>query len=317
MSSGLASLTSPFVHNVGCVFIRTEEERRMLEEARCPIFPEVVTLGIVEHEGRPVQKHGIVVTPLCLVGHLRTVALVVCPIEDLIVVGNEANLLGPVVDFDRPVCVRLVTCVSGKACAHSKDAAVGDTVLVVVTVSIFRVDLPLQATTTRSLIPASDDVIESVDGDVKVGGGSLLWFWELILKRRHNGERPKRLIVVSCLTSPVVQDKVVCGSIVGRQSLLQRIDMAVVASKHAVFDDAAPRSSPLPPVMWLRPYTNILCGGARSIVFVQRHEPVGILFRGGCYGRFVIGVELGACCDRRNRKEGKEHSSDGVERPHC
>jgi hypothetical protein len=134
----------------------------VVEETGRALFPGLVAVGVVEHEGRSVKEHGVIVGPLGLVGDSLTVFLIVATVKDLVLVADEPDLLSPVVDLDSPVGILLLASITSEARAEGEGATVGDGVLVVVTVRVFRVDLPLEASTTASLVPASDNVLECV-----------------------------------------------------------------------------------------------------------------------------------------------------------
>ena len=160
MPSRFSSLASPLVHDVGSVFVRLEEQDfGVIEKARRAVFPGLVALGEVVHEGGSVEEHGIVVRPLGLVGNGSAVGLVVGAVKDLKLVGDEANLLGPVVDLDRPVGILLLSGVASKAGAKGEGASVRDGVLVVVPVRVLWVNLPLQTSSAGSSVPAPYNVL--------------------------------------------------------------------------------------------------------------------------------------------------------------
>lgn len=169
MTTRLARLTGPLVHDVGGVLIRLEEqELGMVEKSRGPVFPGLVALRKVKHDSTAVQKHCVVVSPLRLVVDCRAVGLVVSSIKYLVLVRDQADLLRPVVRFHSKICVGLVASVASETGTKGEGASVGDGVLVVVAVRVFGVDLPLQASTASSLVPAVHDVVEGVDRDFEV-----------------------------------------------------------------------------------------------------------------------------------------------------
>lgn len=149
VASRLARFASPLIHDVGGVLEGFEEEEfSVLQETLCALLPSLVAFHEVEHEGRAVKKHGVIVRPLCLVADLFAVRLVVGAVEDLVNIRDKTNLLCPVINLDCPVGVSLVASVASKACAERKGGSVRDRVLVVVAVGILGIDLPLQSTST-------------------------------------------------------------------------------------------------------------------------------------------------------------------------
>lgn len=144
--------------------------------------------------------------------------------------------------IERLTSIRLVAGIAGKASTERKGASVGDGVLVVVSVRVFGVYLPLQASAARGLVPPAHDVVEAVNCDIQVVRGSFLGIGELVLERRHDSKRPESLVIVARLAAAIVHDEVVGRPVVGCESLLERLRKAVVSGEHAVLDHALSQS---------------------------------------------------------------------------
>ena len=95
--------------------------------------------------------HASVVGPLNVV-HLRAVLRVIRTVVVVIVFAHEPNGKLPVPHLRCPVAIGLITGILVQTRSHAEEGAVGNGVLVVVTV-IECEDLPLQPTSARCCIP--------------------------------------------------------------------------------------------------------------------------------------------------------------------
>lgn len=198
MTTRLAGLAGPLVHDVGRIVVRLEEEQLgMVQEARGPLLPDIVAVREVVHDSAAVQEHCVVIGPLGLVADSCAICLVVGSIKHFVDVRDEADLLRPVVGLHSKIRVGLVAGVASKASTESKGASIGDGVLVVVSVCVLRVDLPLQASATSSLVPSAHDVVESVDRNFEVRCWGVSGIGKIILERGHDSKRPEGLIIVA------------------------------------------------------------------------------------------------------------------------
>ena len=193
LAAGLAHLE----HDVFLVAGVLEKGASTLQETLGAVLPGVVALGDVEHESRSVQEHGVVVGPLRLVGDGSAVVLDTNTIIDLEVVADESHFLGPVVDLHGPVCILLLSGVAGETGSQSKGSSVTDGVLVIVAIVVLGVDLPPQSSTAVLGIPAADNVLERVLGDLQVGGWCIVRVGKVVLHCRHDGEGPECLVIVA------------------------------------------------------------------------------------------------------------------------
>lgn len=108
----------------------------MLQEARNSVFPDTVTVRNIIHKASPVEEHRIIVRPLSLID-LFAVRLVIGTIKDFELISDEANFLGPVVDFGGSFGVCLISSVASKSGPQRKRTSIGNRVLIRVAIAIF------------------------------------------------------------------------------------------------------------------------------------------------------------------------------------
>ena len=75
------------------------------------LLPGVAALSEVVESSSAVEIHAQVVAPLCVV-LFATILLLISTVEDLVLIANQADILGPSEDLCSPVGVSLIASVA-------------------------------------------------------------------------------------------------------------------------------------------------------------------------------------------------------------
>ena len=81
-----------------------------------------------------------------------TVDSIICSVKNVVHIVHEANLDSPVVNFVRPIEIRLVTSHAQQSSRELGGGTVGDGILAV-EAGILRMELPLQPAAARRRVP--------------------------------------------------------------------------------------------------------------------------------------------------------------------
>ena len=127
---------------------------------------------------------------------IGTVDVDVGPIEELVSRAHQSNRGLPVPHGIGPFGIGVITGIDGQTTGDVEEAAVGDGVLVVVSI-IEGIDLPSQATSARLIVPAHGLGVEDGLGQGEPLGPIGRRIGEAILRRRHGGHTPEGLIIIT------------------------------------------------------------------------------------------------------------------------
>lgn len=230
---------------------------------------------------------------------IGAVVLDVSAVEDVVVLVDIAHAHAPVVRLLRPLRIRVVAGVAGKPRAQVEEDAVGNGVLVVVSV-VGQRDLPPQAAVAVLAVPPRRLGVEHglrQREPLRIFGGRVL---EVILGGDHGRHPPEALVVVAQGRGPVGWHVAVLWRAgLEDQRVFRHVVVRRVVRVVPVVDVRPPHCTRLPPVVrpgWRRPWKNARCL-ARLVSFV-----VGKEVRRDDLGRRLDRVceNVRCCCPAKN-----------------
>ena len=177
-----------------CVALIGEEDVGCIPDAKGALSPDVV-LGNVPHSGGTKKMNSSIVRPLNMV-ELCAIDLVIATVVEVVVIAHQSNVMSPLEGLLGPLDVGLVSSVSSKTSSDVEEGAVGDGVLVIVSV-VEGEDLPSQTSATSRVVPTQSLTVEDGLGESEPLRLVCRRVGELELGGRHGSHTPEGLIIVS------------------------------------------------------------------------------------------------------------------------
>jgi hypothetical protein len=191
-----------------------------------------------------------IVSPLDVVDR-RAVLCVIGSVVEVVVLAHKSYRKLPLPSLLSPIRVGVVPEVLVESRSDVEETAVGDGVLVVVSV-VEGEDLPPQTSAACRLVPALVLCVEDGLSKREPRGLPISKIGQFVLRRGHGGHSPESLIVVSERLGLVVGHEGVVGAHLSLHGLCGDLVVRVVARVVPVVNEGIEHGTAFPPVVWIR-----------------------------------------------------------------